>query len=239
MRRIEKSIVGAVVGFIVFAALAAAVQNVYYRVLPGSWFLNYYYAKVDNALVGQNVQMTLCRTKRIDYIQAEATRLFISTTDGRSISEYRFNLTIDGQERCTSVQIPVSRQPQIPGTYIIRTSGAFYVQGNRKTFNYSSLPYVVSVIPGSVQDRINQLQQQINDLQQVRATPRTPIMAPVTSLRLTSQTPTQPAAVTSTATSPAPDPVPTPEASQPPANPPTPLSAVLTLLQNTTNGLNL
>lgn len=171
MRGFVKSLIGALVGFLLFAVLSQAVTWGYYRFVPATWFLNYYYARADNAVIGQPVALTLCRHKHYQDIDLAATRTFIYSVSGQGtqaapIREYTFNAHIENLTKpCTTVQLKTSQQPQKAGTYVIHTEAEFFVHGDRKTISYDTPPYVVGETTQSVQQQIKQLQTEIQVLE--------------------------------------------------------------------------
>lgn len=168
-RRLFTALARASIGFVVFAALAAATTWAYYRFMPASWFLNYYSAHADNAVIGEPVSLTLCRTTHYKNFRIEATRTFVFQQRGdgfEPVAEYNFGAQIEQQETpCQTIQIPVTRQPQMAGTYRIKTEATFQVAGNRKTVAYETNTYTISDTADSIEAQIKQLKAKIDELE--------------------------------------------------------------------------
>lgn len=150
-------------------AVLLAGQQAYYRFMPANYFLNYYKAEAHNVEVGENGHMTLCRSKHYSNFKLEATRTFLKqdpqkNNDFVPAYEYRFEPIIENGAECQDIVIPPTRQPQEPGTYYIHTEADFYVNGYRKTISYDSTRYKVIENDRSIQQRIDDLQRQIDTL---------------------------------------------------------------------------
>lgn len=169
MKHLGRSITFAVIGFLLFASAAQFVEHLYYRVMPGDYFLDYYYVKVSDATVGDAVPLTLCRHTHFEEFRLDATRTFIYILDGKrsqTVAEYTLHPTIEHTNSpCQSLQIPVNRQPQRAGTYQLHVTGSFTVNGYRKTISYTSNEYSLSDTQQSLQTRLQQLTDQITQIQ--------------------------------------------------------------------------
>ena len=118
----------------------------YYRIMPGSWFLNYYTVDVYNANVGEDVLATLCRTNRAGTLfNVDAIRtIYLVTDDQNNIpkNEFYFSPIIqDGPDECLNITITTERQPQEPGNYLIETIYRFQVHGVTKQITVRSNIY--------------------------------------------------------------------------------------------------
>lgn len=200
MNHFKKAIIGAIIGFVIASALALLGAKLYYRFMPGDWFLNYYYIKVDDSVIGSDVQMTLCRKIRYEKAHINATRTFILKNEQgvfAPVANYDFDAEIERlpNTNCAPLRIGAEDHPQQSGTYKFITEADFQVNGNRKTIRYESNEYKISETTQSIQDRIDELQRQIDDLKaQLAAMPQTrsttTVIAPGATARTT--TPLQP-----------------------------------------------
>lgn len=252
MRRLLRSLIGAVLGFLLFSAVAFAAQQGYYRFMPAKWFLNYYYAHADNAPVGAPVPLTVCRSRRYGYVTFNATRtyfLFMNQDGSRRspLKQEPFTVNItSGASNCSTIQLKTTQQPQQAGTYVIHTEGEFYVHGYRKTLVWETQPYVISETSQSIQKEIQQLQQQIQSLQQqlgVRTTSDL-VLSTIQQSAIRSNVQDQSASTTTTTATTAPppetnEPSPTTPPQQQPGIVGQTLAPVITALQQSLNGLKL
>lgn len=150
-----------------FFAIFWVGQQLYYGLMPGQHFLNYYYAKVDDTPVGTDPLATLCRRVSTEGIQIKAFRTFIQYEDATGkqsvVGEYRFDAGVEqGDSNCQNVRL--AKQPQREGTYSVHTEYEFYVSGYRKTGSYDTNKYKMTPTTLSLQDQIQALQDQIEIL---------------------------------------------------------------------------
>lgn len=150
-----------------FFAIFWVGQQLYYGLMPGNHFLNYYYAKVDDTPVGTDPLATLCRRVSTEGITIKAFRTFIQYEDATGkqsvVGEYQFNAGVEtGDSNCQNVRL--KKQPQREGTYSVHTEYEFYVSGYRKTGSYDTNQYKMTPTTMSLQDQIQTLQGQIDIL---------------------------------------------------------------------------
>lgn len=129
-------------------------------------FVNFYSVKVDDATLGDNPNLTLCRKLPHGTVKIDAVRTFIryENDQQKQVEARAFKAAIEKSitnTDCTTVEL--QGQPQIVGEYSIFTDYCFNieVQGEtvKKCDNYSSNKY-------NITDDINQLKQRIEELQQ-------------------------------------------------------------------------
>ncbi len=142
--KIVTFIIGYVMMFMVLLLVTYAVQPMYYRIMPGSWWIHYD-ATVAPADLGEDLTLTLERTQRVDFITFVGTRT-IRDDAGRILYEGRVPSVASGLEFATAegktgiISIPVTADkiPQRPGMYVIETCIAFDVRDNDKQMCYTS-----------------------------------------------------------------------------------------------------
>jgi hypothetical protein len=134
-------IVGWLICIVVVSSLYYLFTGIYYRVAPGSWFLNFSGLTIQSGLVGEDLNGVLCRRSTIGPVKITATRTYIYEGH-RPVAEYNFDATVenDGNE-CIPLTLPAARHPQVPGEYRIHTDVWFKAGGVDKTTSYTSTPY--------------------------------------------------------------------------------------------------
>lgn len=157
---------------VAFFAIFWVGQQLYHRFAPAETFLNYYYAKVDDTPVGTEPLATLCRRVSTEGIKIEAFRTFIKFEDatGKSqvVGEYQFTAGVEqGDSNCQNVRL--RKQPQIEGTYSVHTEYVFYVSGYRKSGSYDTNKYKMTPTQRSVDDRVKELEEQLEILKSQRS----------------------------------------------------------------------
>lgn len=169
MKHVVRSLIGAAIGFILFAGLAFVSASAYYRFVPGKWFIDYYYVKADDTAVGLDVQVTVCRKVRANNLRINATRTFLSRqVDGKfqPVGEYQFEAGVEQltDTNCQPIRIAAKDHPQQAGTYKFVTEADFEVNHNRKVIRYESNEYKLTATPQSLVDEIKRLEAQIEEL---------------------------------------------------------------------------
>lgn len=149
----------------------------YYAFLPGKWFFNVKSATATSISINQPLPFTLCRQIRYPKISADdniTTRSYfklVGSNQPESSGEYAFSPGYEGNNTCQVIMIPATKHPNKGGTYYIYTSIDFYVsyEGYRfkKTANYTSKPFKISDTTQSLQDRIIELENQIEQLKDI------------------------------------------------------------------------
>lgn len=151
---------------IMFSALALV--QLYYFAMPGSWFLRYESAQVQSAFEGEPVVATICRTRLIGAVKADATRTFYrSDSYGqgyKSVGTYSFEPTIEAGDRCVDVTVTPERFTHTAGYWKYHTDLNFKVGGYEKTTSFDSNVYRILPKPTNQELQI-QLELKIQDLQ--------------------------------------------------------------------------
>lgn len=169
MNRYKRSLVGAVVGFVLFSGLAFLGSRLYYRFMPGEWFIDYYYTKVDDSTVGSDVTGTLCRKVRAPKPTINATRTFYmeQQADGKfvPVGEYSFKADVEklSDTNCQPIRILASNHPKKAGTYKFHTEATFMMSGYQKTISYDTNIYKITETKLSINEQIKKLQEQVKD----------------------------------------------------------------------------
>lgn len=196
------------IGLLMYFTITSLVVPTYYALAPARSFVDYYYARVADTPVGTEPQMTLCRRINYDAIRIDAVRTFIYVEkDGKEsqVTDYNFKANISqGESSGNCINVRLRGQPMEEGTYRTITSIEFYVHGHRKTYSYNSNQYKMLPEERTDEQRINELQRQIDEIKGVDATiitPSAPITQPVEAPRQQSanvapQQPTQTAQTT-------------------------------------------
>ena len=82
-----------------FFAIFWVSQQLYYKYSPADQFLDYYYAKVDDSVVGTPPIITLCRRVSTEGIKIDAVRTFIQYVGENKteqvVGEYQFNAGVE------------------------------------------------------------------------------------------------------------------------------------------------
>lgn len=136
--------VGAPVLYIAILILIWTIPPIYYRIMPSTWFLDYYKTEVNNAVVGEDVPFKQCRITRAGTLRSENTHAVrtIYTSDDIQVAEYAFNPTIqDSEQECFDNVISTNRQPQVPGKYYFCTNVLFLAGGVDQEISYCSNVY--------------------------------------------------------------------------------------------------
>lgn len=250
MTRFKKSLVGAVIGFGLFAGVSATVQWAYYRFTPASWFISIQgVPEIANASVGSDLLLTFCRSTRDTGYDTVSTRSFYSVaTDGTytAAGQYQFKATIEHDKVCQTIHIPPDKHPNKAGTYTAHTDMAFVVHGHEKVLSYDTNQFVISDTKQSIEQQIQELQRQIDELRHqlsLRTGAQSHVAAAQTVVVGASDAPPESGAITAPAASMQVTPLvvsPPPQPPTPAAPSPTlPLRPVIDYLQETVSGLGL
>lgn len=142
--------------------------QLYYWVMPGSWFLKFETATVTASVAGEDVVSTVCRARKIGSVQAQAFRTFYraDTPDGefRRAGLYNFTPEIEDGERCVVVPIEAELFSHTEGYWRYHTDLRFEVSGFEKSTGFDSNVYRVLPRPSNQELQIR-LEQRIDDLQ--------------------------------------------------------------------------
>lgn len=181
-------------GMIIYLSVVGLIIPTYYAFAPPRSFVDYYYARVADTPVGTEPQLTLCRHINYDNVKISAVRTFIYHTDNQNqetVGEYSFDANVSQAESTGNcVNVRLKGQPQTAGTYSTSTSIEFFVGGHRKTYSYNSNQYKMIAVETTDEEKIQQLQKQIDELNQKTGTaPSTD--APRVDPTPTSSTPVQ------------------------------------------------
>lgn len=152
---------------LVYLTIIGLIIPTYYAVAPARSFVDYYYARVADTPVGTEPQLTLCRRINYDDVKIEAVRTFIYHTENGSeiVGEYEFDANVSqGESDNNCINVRLKGQPMVAGNYSTSTSIEFYVGGFRKTYSYNSNEYKMTPIAQSSEERIKDLQRQIDDI---------------------------------------------------------------------------
>jgi len=161
----------AVLGIYIIGTVSS---NVFHKLAPANFYLEYTSADVSNSIEGLAVPMTLCRDHRgrIEMTGNRTIFRYPSATDVREQSRqvagnYEFKGIVEDNSKCETRFIQPENFYHTPGTYQFRSSGKFFINGNEKTFEYFSNVY--TILPAStnttLEQQINILNQQLRDVQ--------------------------------------------------------------------------
>ena len=80
-------------------------QQLFYRFMPADYFLHYYKATPHSTEIGEDLHMTLCRTKHVNNIKLQATRTFLMqqsepANDFVPVYTYTYQPTIEQGKPC-------------------------------------------------------------------------------------------------------------------------------------------
>lgn len=156
----------------ILAVIMPAVKDIYYQVMPGNWFVDYYKVTVGGPKktieIGQPLQTELCRKLRYKGIKLDATRTFLyRKEDGafKNVSQYSFEPFLESTDiECLNASLPASRQPAEPGIYKFFTEASFYVNGEYKTISYTSNEYKAIENQTTIEKKIKELQDELDFL---------------------------------------------------------------------------
>lgn len=167
---------------LIYWSIVGLIVPVYYQVAPPRSFVDYYYARVADTPVGTDPQLTLCRRINYDNLKVEAVRTFIYLADGKDpepVGQYDVGFTAS-KDKSTSncLTIRLREQPQVAGKYTTSTSVVFYVEGNRKSYTYKSNEYEMIAQKQTDQQKIDELQRQIDEINRSRGVSVAPITQP-------------------------------------------------------------
>lgn len=155
-------------GLVVYLSITQLIIPTYYAVAPARSFVDYYYARVADTPVGTEPQLTLCRKLNYDNVKIEAVRTFIYHTDNNNketVGEYAFEANVSqGESDNNCINVRLKGQPMVAGTYSTSTSVEFFVGGHRKTYSYNSNQYKMIAVETTDEEKIQQLQKQIDEL---------------------------------------------------------------------------
>lgn len=156
---------------VAFYALFWVGQQTYYRFAPAEQFIRFYKVQVQNAREGQDIPFQVCRTKDANY-QISGYRTFYKLTEtdedsGQRYAQSRLEGALENDE-CANLFIRVEKVPHTPGSYYFVTELEFSVNGYTKHLRYKSNVYSIVEqpleTPEQIQDRIDDLQRQIDEL---------------------------------------------------------------------------
>lgn len=146
--------------------------QLYYALPTGSWFLTSKDVQVNTALAGRDVPFDWCRSPRHGAIEAKATRTFYKRMDdGRftQVSDYPLTPTIEPIDPgCAPLSIKASVHPQDEGTYFFVTDLTWSEHGYEKKLQYRSNQYVLLASAASLQQRIDELEEEVAALKAQR-----------------------------------------------------------------------
>lgn len=166
----RKQIKGAIIGFVLFAGVSWAVSSLYYRFMPGNWFINYYQAQIIDSTVGSDLQGTFCRVVRAENLRINATRTFLINKDGKMVAmgEYEFSAGVEKLKdtNCQPIRVIADNVPDVAGEYKIHTEADFVVNGVRKTISYDTNTFKITETKESLQQEIDRLREQVKDNQE-------------------------------------------------------------------------
>lgn len=158
-------------GLVIYLSVVGLIIPAYYAFAPARSFVDYYYARVADTPVGTEPQLTLCRRINYDNVRIDAVRTFIKHEDANNqetVAEYRFDANVSTAESTGNcVNVRLKGQPQVAGTYSTSTSIEFFVGGHRKTYSYNSNQYKMTPVQQSDEERIKDLQRQIDEIKSV------------------------------------------------------------------------
>ena len=147
---------------------AFIIVQLYYAFMPGSWFLKFETASVTATVAGEDVISTVCRTRKIGAVEAEAVRTFYRAdeADGefRREGQYRFRPEIENGKECVAVPIKDETFHHTEGFWRYHTDLKFKVSGWEKSTGFDSNVYRVFAQPTNAELQL-QLEQRIDDLQ--------------------------------------------------------------------------
>lgn len=166
--------------------------QLYYAVMPGSWFLKFDTASVTASVAGEDVVSTVCRTRKIGAVEASAVRTFYrsDTADGtfQRAGQYSFNPEIEDGERCVIVPIESKTFTHTEGFWRYHTDLRFKVSGWEKSTGFDSNVYRVLPRPSNeelqirLERRIDDLQRQLDELKRISGiSPATRESSPTTA----------------------------------------------------------
>lgn len=154
-------------GLVVYLSIVGLIIPTYYSLAPARSFVDYYYARVADTPVGTEPQLTLCRRINYDNVKIEAVRTFIYHTENNkeTVGEYEFDANVSqGESDNNCINVRLKGQPMVAGTYSTSTSVEFFVGGHRKTYSYNSNQYKMIAVETTDEEKIQQLQKQIDEL---------------------------------------------------------------------------
>lgn len=161
-------------GMLIYFSIVGLIIPTYFAFAPARSFVDYYYARVADTPVGTEPQMTLCRRINYDAIRIEAVRTFIYIDKGgkeEQVKDYPFNASVSqGETDGNCITVRLKGQPMVAGTYRTVTSITFSVQGHRKSYSYDSNQYKMIPVEQSDDERIKELQRQIDEIKGTRPT---------------------------------------------------------------------
>lgn len=163
----------AAIGFLLVAGVILISQLAYFKLVPGSWFLQSNEMEVvPVAQAGEAVPFRWCREPRHGTIDAKAVRVFYKLDNevGEFIqvpgSQYEFPPNIENIDGCQNdLAISVARQPQVAGSYYFTTDLFWEENGEPKSIQERSSVYKLQSSPESLQNRINDLEEEIRLLE--------------------------------------------------------------------------
>lgn len=118
-------------------------QPLYYKFMPGSWWINYS-ASVAPAELGEPVFLVLNRVQRVDIIRFTGVRVVFDDQGNKSeflVPDPQRGLEFaiaEGLEGDVTVEIPPEKVPQKPSIYRVRTCIEFEVRKEHKSLCYDS-----------------------------------------------------------------------------------------------------
>lgn len=155
---------------LLLAALFAI--QLYYFIMPGSWFLRSSDISVASSSIGEDIPFDWCRKPLEGLIRADAVRTFSKKqSDGsfKPISQYEFTAAIEPIDRkCQPLTILESRQPQEDGVYFFVTDLTWEQHGYEKHLRYTSNQYILNGNIEFYKKRIAQLEKEIDRLKKLR-----------------------------------------------------------------------
>jgi len=157
----------------VMAVVSPTVKDIYYQIMPGKWFVNYYKVSIGGSNktieIGQPLETELCRKLRYKGIKLDATRTLLYKKENgefKNVSQYSFRPFLESTDNeCLNATLSASRQPSEPGIYKFYTEASFYVNGEHKTISYISNEYEAVENHETIKQKIKEFQDEINYLE--------------------------------------------------------------------------
>lgn len=167
--------------------VSRGLKDIYYRFAPASHFIQITKQPfITNGSVDGTLTLTFCRNTTYDNIHAIGFRSFYQIVSGNEqpAGDYQFQATIERNKECQYIPITADKHPRKAGTYKSHTDLTFVVEGHKKVLGYDTNGFVISDTAKSLEQQIQDLQNQILELQGKLGT-ASPTSAPIASTRRT------------------------------------------------------
>lgn len=158
-----------------FYFLIVVGDRLFYKFAPASYFISNIQMTVQNSVEHSDVPYRICRERRGDFI-ANGVRTIHIIPEGKGEDDKVYagkypllNFAIDG-DKCENLFIRKKQFDHTPGRYVITTTYSFRVRhGEEKHISFTSNVYVILKTSSlDIQNRIEQLQKQINELRRLQ-----------------------------------------------------------------------